>query len=80
MIFWKETMNNRAGQYSNRTSSSRTTQNAQNTAIDKYRSILNLPARPSPKSKSSPFRYRGIQLSDQAAKLIALSIKGLLNS
>jgi hypothetical protein len=72
-------MNNRYSQYS-KTSSSRGTQNAQNSAIDKYRSILNLPARPAQKSKTSPIRYRGVKLSDQAAKLIALSIKGLLNS
>lgn len=73
-------MDYRPSQYSNRSSSSRNTQVAQNTTIDKYRSILNLPARSSQKSKNSPFRHRGVQLSDQAAKLIALSIKGLLNS
>ncbi len=73
-------MNSRYNQYSNRTVSSRSIQNTQNSTIDKYRSVLNLPARPSQKSKNSPFRYCGVQISDQAAKLIALSIKGLLNS
>jgi hypothetical protein len=73
-------MNYRPNQYSNHPGSSRNTQVAQNAVIDKYRSILNLPARPTQKSKNSPIRHRGIQLSDQAAKLIALSIKGLLNS
>jgi hypothetical protein len=73
-------MNNRTNNYNNRPGSSRGSQNTQNSAIDKYRSILNLPARPSQNSKKSSFRYRGVQISDQAAKLIALSIKGLLNS
>jgi hypothetical protein len=72
-------MNYRSSQNSNRTNL-RNTQITQNTAIDKYRSVLNLPARPSQKSKNSPIRHRGVQLSEQAAKLIALSIKGLLNS
>lgn len=73
-------MNTRTNYYNNHPGSSRSTQNAQNAAIDKYRSVLNLPSRPSQKSKNYSFRYRGVQISDQAAKLIALSIKGLLNS
>jgi hypothetical protein len=72
-------MNYRSNQNSNR-ANLRNTQITQNTAIDKYRSVLNLPARPSQKRTNSPIRHRGVLLSEQAAKLIALSIKGLLNS
>jgi hypothetical protein len=51
--------------------------NTQDSNIDKYRSVLNLPVKTGFDGKK---KGSSLQLSEQAARIIALSIKGLLNS
>jgi hypothetical protein len=66
--------------YNNRTYSPKISKNIPNSTIDKYRAALNLPIKTSSYTKNSQPRRSTVRLSDQAARLIALSIRGLLNS
>ncbi|MBN1604927.1 MAG: hypothetical protein JW915_25190 [Chitinispirillaceae bacterium] len=63
--------------YKNYPYSRNRSRNKQDSNIDKYRSALNLPIKTTVTGKKKGSR---LQLSEQAARIIALSIKGLLNS